>query len=453
MQTMKKFNLTILAFISCLIAGAQERNISLRECLDLSAENNTDLKNTQIDVLAAQEQLAEAQWEYVPRLSLNSFGYYALNPLLRITVKDVIGNSDAANNINNLIQNFARENGIRSVYSSFRNGYGASAVIIQPLYTGGRISNGNKLARLGVEAAKLQYIIKKKESSRETERKYWFAVSLQEKYKTLNQARSLLDTLYKDAANAYEAGLIVENDLLQIEEKTAELKAAETKLKGGLRLAKMDLFNSIGYKYSFLELDSTVFSDKIDSLSAPSAYMIEEGGLTASEESRLLDLKVQASLLEKKMAVGESLPQVMLGASYGYNDIQGNSSPKGNGIGFVTVQIPITDLGKAAHKAKRYDYQIQKAINEKEYLNSQLELRRHMKMLEMQTVWEELVLSEAKAANRESQVFRAEAEYKAGRCPVSDWLKAELEMRTASEDYINCCINYRNAVRNYLDVL
>ncbi|MBP9998342.1 MAG: TolC family protein, partial [Bacteroidales bacterium] len=285
------------------------------------------------------------------------------------------------------------------------------------------------------------------------EKKYWTAVSLQEKQLTLSQAQSLLDSLYKDASNAFEAGLIVENDLRQVEEKMDELKSAGIKLRGGLRLAKMDLFNAIGYEYSILGLDSLHFSDSIDSLQSPSYYIVEDSELPVCDESRLLALKVQAEQLEKKMAVGENLPQVMVGASYGYNNIQGKPLPTTNGVGFVSVQIPITDIGKAAHKAKRYNYQIEKAQNEKEYLDAQLVLRRQMYMLSMQTAWEELQLSEAKAANAVSRAIRAESEYKAGRSTVSEWLKAELDSRTASEDYINRCIDYRNTVREYLDCL
>lgn len=450
---MKKLSIIISLAAICGSLCAQAQDISLKECLEMGANNDVGLRNARLDVLAAKEQQAEARWEYVPRVSLSGFGYYALNPLLRITVKDVIGNSDAANEINNSIQNFAQENGIRSVYTTLKQGWAASAVMIQPLYTGGRIFNGNKLANLGVEAAGIQSRLKEKESSRNIEKKYWTAVSLQEKQLTLSQAQALLDSLYKDASNAFEAGLIVENDLRQVEEKMDELKSAGIKLRGGLRLAKMDLFNSIGYEYSILGLDSLHFSDSIDSLQSPSYYIVEDSELPVCDESRLLALKVQAEQLEKKMAVGENLPQVMVGASYGYNNIQGKPLPTTNGVGFVSVQIPITDIGKAAHKAKRYNYQIEKAQNEKEYLDAQLVLRRQMYMLSMQTAWEELQLSEAKAANAVSRAIRAESEYKAGRSTVSEWLKAELDSRTASEDYINRCIDYRNAVRDYLDCL
>ena len=110
-------------------------------------------------------------------------------------------------------------------------------------------------------------------------------------------------------------------------------------------------------------------------------------------------------------------------------------------------------LARNIYKAKRYDYRIEKARNEKEYLDNQLILRRHMFMLGMQTAWEELQLSEARAANAISRAIRAEADYKAGRSALSEWLKAELDSRTAAEDYINRCIDYRNAVREYQDCL
>lgn len=48
------------------------------------------------------------------------------------------------------------------------------------------------------------------------------------------------------------------------------------------------------------------------------------------------------------MALGEALPQVMLGASYGYSYLTEKS--KWNGVAFVTVKVPITDWGKISKK-------------------------------------------------------------------------------------------------------
>ena len=433
--------------VSLWSLSAQTVAVSLEECLRMAQENDAAVRNSRLDLVAAREQLSEARWEFMPRVSVSSFAYWSLNPLLKITVKDVLGNSDAANEINNRIQSFAQENGVKTSYSTLKDGFGASATVLQPLYAGGRIVNGNRLAALGVEAAGLQSRIKEKGEAREIERKYWAVVALQEKMNTLLQAKALLDTLSRDAQAALAAGLMVDSDARAVRDRQNELKAAEVKLRGGLRLSKMDLFNAIGYKYTVLGLDEMVLSDELPELEAPSRY-VREGG--AGDESALLSMQVRAKELEKKMAVGESLPQLMVGANYSYGNVTGNSHMRSNVVGFVALQIPITDLGKATHKARRMETAIEKARNDRDYLDSQLELRRQMRQLEMETAWDSMMLAAEREDDARSDVSRAEANYRSGRSTLSDYLRAELDLRTATEALINAKIGYRNAVGEYL---
>lgn len=440
----------MIILLSVLSAHAQTRFISLEECLESGKDASNSVKNSKLDVLAAEAQLKEARWEYAPRVSINSYGFYAIDPLIKINVKDVIGNSDAANEINNTINAFAQENGIKNVFTTLKKGYGASAVVLQPIYAGGRIANGNKLAGIGVKAASLNLRLKEKESASGTEERYWRAVGLQEKQITLMHAMRLLDTLYRDASYAWEAGLIVESDVKEVEQKRNELKASELKLRKGLRLAKMDLLNKAGLEYSVLGLDSLILNGKSEDVMEPHTYMIPEGSASESEESQLLSLQIQAKELEKKMAVGELLPQINAGASYGYND--GHPGSKTNGLGFISVSIPITDLGKAAQRSRRYSYNIQKARNEKESIEADLLLRRRMREVEMESAWDQIQLDSMILENARTKAIRSEADFKAGRSGVSQWLTAETEKRQAEEALLESRIAYRLAVRAYLDV-
>ena len=452
---MNKLITSILtAFVlACSAMQAQIVPVSLEECLKLGLENDAAIRNTRLDLAAAREQRSEARWEYLPRISATTFGYWSVHPLLKVTVKDVIGNSDAANEINNRIQEYAQDNGLKTVYTALKQGFGASATVFQPVYAGGRIVNGNRLATLGVEAASLQSRIKERQEASGIERKYWSVVALQEKMNTLIQAQSLLDTLARDAGAAFAAGLLTSADVRPVRERQDELKAAAVKLRGGLRLAKMDLFNAVGYRYSMLGLDSLVLSDSLDSLMAPSVYIIPDGQAVRSDESVLLGIQVQARELERKMSVGESLPQLMVGASCSYSNMMGNDVMRSNAVGFVSLQIPITDLGKAAHRARRLEYEVQKARNDRDYLDAQLLLRRRMMQLEMETAWDALEIAKSRESDARNDALTAEAEYRSGRGTLSDWLRAELDLRTALEDGISRCIEYRNAVRAYLYVL
>jgi len=442
---MQRSGLIFLGLLFCFTLCAQTQEVSLRECLDLSESNDPYLQNSLLEIKAAHEQRREAMWEYYPKLSINGLGYYAAQPLFRMTLSDVLGNSDMANIIKNDVSTFARENGMKDYYASFQRGFSLMASAIQPIYAGGRIVSGNKLAELGVEASRLQSSIKRKETAESVEQKYWLVVSLQEKRKTLNVAMEMLDTLYRDVSAAYHSGLVLRSDLDKVSLKIKELKSADVHLKSGTKLAKMDLFNAIGMKYSTLGLDSYHFSERLDSLPAPYLVVMDEGDIDVFDESRLLELKVEAEKLEKKMSVGEYLPQLAAGFSYGYSNLQGRSSSTGNfnGIGMLTLQVPLTDIGKAVRRSRRYDYKIQEARNEQVYLDSQLLLQLRMLQVEMETAWDQLKLSEQYQEDALNNFRMTQADFKAGRVPVSDLLQSRLDCQTASEEVITRQMEYK----------
>ena len=140
---------------------------------------------------------------------------------------------------------------------------------------------------------------------------------------------------------------------------------------------------------------------------------------------------------------------MVVGLSYGYGDIQGRNNGQFNGVGFVSVKIPLTGIGKAAARARRMDYEIQKVSNEKEYLDGQLQLQKQQLFLAIETAADQAELSRSFRDDAGAEMQRCEGNYKAGRATLADLLQAELQYRTATEQYIDDCIEYRKAVNAY----
>lgn len=444
---MKSRTLTALVvLLLCANLAAQER-LSLQDCLEMCADNNPYIKNSRLDVLSSKAMKSELTWEFFPTVSLNGFGYYAQNPLLKITPKDILGTSDMAWELNNTYTSFANQNGLKTNYSALQKGYGFAMTAIQPLYAGGRIVNGNRLAALGIRASELKAELKEREMREEIEQKYWLVVSLQEKMLTLGKAESVLDSVYRFACTARDAGLIVASDVSSLSRQRSELASGKVRLRSGLKLAKMDLFNAIGMKYEYLKLDDYEMSDTVDIDGIADGLTGEEAGVPV--ESSLLDLQAEAKKLEKKVSVGEYLPEVGVGLGYGYEDIQGLNAYRFNGVGFVSVKIPLTGIGKAVARTKRMDYEIQKIGNENEYLYEQLKVQREQLYLAIETAYNQVEVSREALRDAEDACRHRLADYEAGRIPVSDLLQAELSSRTAAEKYIDDAIEYRKAVNAY----
>ena len=416
----------------------------------MASENDPYLCNARLDTRASQLRKQEAFCEFFPSASVNAIGFHALNPLLRIGVRDVLGNSDAALGIVDYVNTVAPMYGINPVYETLQFGYGATLGITQPVFAGGRIVNGNRLAGLGIEAARVQESLQEKNTALEVEKKYWQLVSLQEKSVTLDQALQMLDTLSVDLSSLRAAGIVTDSEVQQLRLRQGELRKERLRLKGGLRLAKMDLFNSIGLDYSYTLIDDIRVVSLPERLDPPQTYFIpEEQQAAATGEARLLELQLKAKELEKKMILGEALPSLGIGASAGYGHYIGDGSF--NGIVFAMLKLPLSDWGKTSRKLQRQDTEILKVANEKKYLDAQLVLRSRQRWLELELAWEQMLLSEENLAYAEDELSRCQGSFEAGLVTLSELMQAQTTLRQAQDSLIDDRIAYKTAIAEYLN--
>lgn len=457
---MKKTVLAALAALTCIAAPAQELRLTLEECREMALQNNSSAVGAALDLEAARYQKQEAFAEYFPRVSAMGFGFWAFDPLLEIGVKDIFGNNDFSNNLQGLIDSYAPMYGLPTSYTTLNRGYLAGVSVMQPIFAGGRIVNGNRLAALGVEAAGLQQEVQRRSTSDEIEGYWWQVVSLQEKRELLAGSKEFVDTLFRDVTAAYGAGLVTEDELLQVKLARNELLSNEVQLDNGLKLAKMNLLNSIGQSYTVISanaseerpyIDSIVLADEEGLPAPPEAYYADEESIAASmEETRLLELQVEAAELQKKMALGEALPQLAVGATYGYYDFTGKGDF--NGLAFATVQIPISDWGKTGAKMKRLQTQVDKAASQRDYLQSQIILGVRQSWVELNSAWSQYQLALDSEAAAEASFGRVERNYEAGMVTAAELLQSQTSLRQASDKRADALNSYRQALRKWLDL-
>lgn len=457
---MKRILITLLASLAVLSVSAQTVCLSLDDCLR-SAENQSNaVRGSRLDCEAALGRRTEARMEWFPSVSISALAFHSLNPLIDITVTDVLGKSEAAWNIRNAFEDLAAKYGFNSHFTALNYGWTAAVSLMQPIYAGGRIVNGNRLASLGVEAARLQLRQKERDNFLNIEKAYWQVVSLQEKAMTLRRSEELLDSLKKDVESAAGAGLATPSDVSRVMLKKKELQSGKVQLEGGTRLAKMALLNEAGIQFCVVRgnasatrpyIDDIYLAGDIEDLQAPENYYVPEEELAqGTAESRLLQLQVEAKALEKKMSLGESLPQVGIGASYGYGRMMGE--PRANGMLYAMVSVPVSDWGKAAGRMKRLEAERQKAEGDKEFYGKQLVLQASSLWVQLCCAWEKMQVSSESIVIAAENQRQTSCSYEAGLCTLSELLEAQLSLRNAENQHIDDCIAYRMALSEYLSL-
>ena len=172
----------------------------------------------------------------------------------------------------------------------------------QPLFTGGRIVNGNKLARTGYEISREKKTVTETEVLVKTEELYWNIIALNEKLNTVDSYRILLEKLNHDVSVALRAGLVQRTDLLKVQLKQNELELNRLKLTDGIALSKKALCQHIGIPYD----SSMVLTDTITSISDPLALFVNPGEAVKNRNVyKILEKADQAEGLQKKIVAGE----------------------------------------------------------------------------------------------------------------------------------------------------
>lgn len=451
---MKRRNIAryLTAVVCCLLATAadgQERpqvSLSLDSCTAWALQHQAVLKNAARDVEMARETRRAALTKYFPTLYMSASYFRAKEPLVdlkasdnsdKIEVSASIAGSDA--DLESIARQLMEYVEFDARLRLFEHGAIVNAIAMQPVFAGGRILNGNRLAALGVEVAELKMAMTTDEVEMNTRQYYWRVVALQTKTATLQQALQMLDTLERDAAAAHNAGVIGRNDLLKVRLKKNELLASEVQLKSGIELATMALCQYVGIGYD----DNTdyILTSPPQSLEAP-ARTEAPADADSRTESHLLELGVEAARLQKAMTLGEALPQVTVGATYGMNNLMDNGF-KGNGLVFATLTVPLTAWWETSHKVRKAELERQQAEEKRDDLRQQMALQNRQAWNEMNEAYTQTGLRRQAMDDAEKNLDEVRQYYQAGLQGVSDLLEAQTLLTQARNDWVDQLITFQ----------
>ena len=429
---------------------AQAQTLTLDSCLALARRNNADIRVSQLGVARARAVKSQAFTHFFPQLQLNGLGYVAARPMISFALEDIRSN-DMRDLLEAIYDVFSQETDVSDRLELMKHGFSASVVAAQPVYAGGRIVNGNRLASLGEEAAVLQAEIRMRDVLEEVESTYYLVVGLKEKEATVEAALTLIDSVERVAASALANGLATRADMLQINLRRNEIEARRQQLVSGIRMSCRLLCSQIGLEYS----DGIAFGG--DSLLLLSPAVVDLGGGLLSPagdsrpESRLLQINVESQELLKKMAVGETLPQLaILGIGYYGNAVRNDASA--NAVAGFSLKIPLSDWWNTSHKIREHNIRIEQARVEKEHYGNLMSIEEEKAYSDMVDACM-LIRSDSAALRLARENYRlAEINYAAGVVTVSDVLQAHALLLQAENAVVDRRVSYLIARRRLSDL-
>ena len=434
---MKKILTVICCLVGCGFAAAQG-TYSLEQLKQLAVENNYSLRSARNAIQQSKEVKSEAFTKFFPQISAMGFGFQNNKPMIDIDVE-----------LPDAVAAMIPEGLIPANISLMKKGIYGSVSAVQPVFMGGQIINGNKLAKVGIEASELQMEVSADEVEMTTEQYYWQVVSLKQKLVTLATVHDMLDQLEKDVNNMVRVGAVNRNDLLQVQLRKGEVESATAEVENGLTTVRQLLAQHIGKAEEAIDvtMPEALASGTTNVPAMPLALRQDhQAALAATPQYRLLEKNVEGQHLQHAMAVGQNLPSVGVGASYSYNDWFGKNT---NAMIFATVQVPITGWWGGSHNIKKKSLALEDAKEQLQDNSQKLIIRMNNAWAAVETSHKKLLIAHDAIEQAEENLRLNKDYYRVGTSKMSDLLLAEQQYQQARDRYTDAFADFQTKQLEY----
>ena len=412
------------------LRAQQPMKLSMEQCRDMALTASEQLKQADNRLRQAELDDKIAATARLPKIEGSATGAYVL-PDIEMTGMEL----------------------------AMRGTYMAGLTLTQPIYTGGKISAGRQMARLGRQIADQQLRMTRMDVLVDADNAYWSYIAVRRKVRMLESYSTQMDTIYKQTTSAVAAGMAIENDLLRIEAKRTEIEYQLQRARNGADLCRMALCNVIG-----APLDTAIEpTDTTFNIESPKAMSLDIG---RRPEVGLLEKQIDVNMQRIRDARSEMLPTVGLSAGYsyygniklkGFADMgNGTTVPytqefrDGIGIAMLAVKIPIFHWGESRKKLRKARYELD---------NSQLDMQRNMRLMsiEAQQAVQNVEDGYRMIRTAESGLRQAEENlrvmrnrYAASMSPLTDLLDAQSQWQQAQSNLIEAQTQYMIYRTDYL---
>ena len=477
-STQKFLHSFIAIFLLVAVPAVAQQKLTLEECRTMALEQNKKVKIAQEDVKAATYTKKAAGTHYLPKLSLSG-GYLRTNkdikplnddlflPIVPYnTIDPTTGkfNSDALQDpqtaLNTIVMNpetgqpvlDASGNPVFKNYAMLpadqlkfdnNNYYYARLSVNQPLFTGLKITESNKMAQYAENISREQVVLTQAEVLTQTDEAYWRVVSLQEKVKLAHSYRDLLNRLVTDLENMYSEGIITKNDLLKAQVKQNDANLQVLKAENGLELSKMALAQIIGLNYESVDITENIIeAAAISTVDLSTRYSADNRA-----EVNMLKEKVNIMQANKNIERSKFMPTILLTGGYGFmnpNPYNGLRNEFGGdwSVG-VVVSMPVFTWGERKHNMNIASVKKHQAQYELEEARELIDLQIHQNRFKHIESLKKVEMTKLSKDQAEENMRVAEDNLAEGRTRLSELLEAQVQWSDAYSEYIDAMVEVK----------
>ena len=330
---------------------------------------------------------------------------------------------------------------------NMNNSYLAGVQAVQPLYMGGKVVAGYKMAKAGKDLSELNRHLTEAEVIVQADEAYWMYVRACELKKSAEKYREVVAELQRVVDNAQAVGLKSQNDAMKVQVKLNEADLQLLRADNGVRLARMNLCHVAGMPLlSEVTLPAT-FDDN-PPLTDTAA------DITTRPEYAMLGKQIEMKQQERNLTRSDFLPRVGVTGAYRYAyGLRLNDQVMLRDGGFsamVSVSIPLWQWGEGINKVKAAQTDIKIMQLQREDATEQMQMEALQTLNAYEEARMEVRLTTQSLAQAEENLQTSRHHYEAGMETLADYLEAQTLWQKAACDLINARATLRLSETRYL---
>ena len=430
--------------VVALAQGSEGKPLSLKECLDYSTQNNVALQKDRLGIEEAMQSRREIVGSLLPQL--NASAGYTYN-IQKTTIA-------MPNFVNSMMPEPMRDPNAAK-YMTVTMGMDLSAnwgLSLTQQILNFSLFNAVGIAKAGEEMAKLGADADSDDLLTKTATLYYNAQVLQYAIGLFDDNLAVMDRMASIMDVSRENGIVRKVDSDRISVTKTNLETERLSMERAFDVQKNLLKLQMGFP-----MDEDISLEPLD-IDKLEAVIMSEGlnGFTVEDQLPYKMLKQQQKMLslQKKSAIGETLPMLSLSANYSENymgDHFYGETYHHFPVSMVTLNLRVplfTGMSKNA-KIKKAGIQLEKAQLDEQMLvqsltmansNARMQFEQNRSTIESQKRNKELALDVLEVT---------EKNYNEGISTLSDLLNASSSLIQAQMNYINAL---NSSVKAYLDL-
>ena len=354
--------LGIVVTLSFAGQARAQRVLTLDSCRSLAKEHSRTLQQKDEEIKAAHAKKQQVMTNFFPQVAARGVYLHVQKELHLIDWDKPLGH------LNFLIPERLRHLGTVDL----RNLWVGNVTAIQPLFLGGKIISGYKMASLAERLQRELRQTAETEVETKLDETYWQVVSLRSKERLLDQLVHLLEQTVKDVDASIDAGVATKADGLSVRTKLSEAEVKRSQVVNGLELSRMLLADLCGLSEDepFTLAEEGHLQELLLSTQTAPIARDEDTEAAIERRSEIRSLRLVDSIYSKRvdMESASLFPKLYGVASYSTtnpNSFQGQKKEFGGQyyLGLM-LEVPISDLfsgtfkrrqAKAEHRVKQLE--------------------------------------------------------------------------------------------------